>query len=498
MRGASKNIAYSYINRASALLAGLALVPLFTRLLGPRLYGELLVIFTITMNLSLANLGIDQTLTNRIAEANATGKASLIRALLSTAFYAYTVIAAALVLVLALWSPWLCRKFVSQDDRTAADTLLVVGTFTALALPFRTYLILLRGLGRVNEEQRIGACSVAARAVGIALALACGLKLLAIAIIHGAATLGAGLAGYLRARTLLREIDPSILRFSYNVLRSLAAPSLGFAVLQVAGAAGFGIDNLIIGYILGPEQVTKYAVAFSLIMVGITLFSTLTGALLPSITALYAEQNVRLLTRMLSVTTRLALLYGGAGAAGLWIAGPWIVRWWAGPQIYPGDTTFGLLVLLFVTQIMIEPPWMVLVATTRHYGPAAMHVAESALNVALSVWWARTWGLPGVIAGTLVARLITSAWYIPFAAARTLHYTLARVANALAIPAMLTAGSLIAAFLFLGRDLRASAASPIMAAIVLSIFGIVFSFATFSREERRAGLNWATTFIRGR
>jgi len=61
---------------------------------------------------------------------------------------------------------------------------------------------------------------------------------------------------------------------------------------------------------------------------------------------------------------------------------------------------------------------MVLMATTKHYMYANLAMLEAVLNVALSLWWVRIWGLPGVIGGTLLARLLTTGWYIPMAAVK--------------------------------------------------------------------------------
>ena len=81
-----RNIASSYVNQFAAMIGMLAVVPLCLRFLGHRLYGEWVVITTICTYLPLANIGIDQVLTNRIAEAVADGRRTRARSLICTAF----------------------------------------------------------------------------------------------------------------------------------------------------------------------------------------------------------------------------------------------------------------------------------------------------------------------------------------------------------------------------------------------------------------------------
>src|SRR5271163_1570377 len=96
-----RNIIFSYANGLTGLIGTLVLVPLYTRFLGQQVFGEWLVITTIATYLTLANIGIDQALTNRIAEAAAKGRRSEVETLVSTAFFAYSAVGA---IVLALFA----------------------------------------------------------------------------------------------------------------------------------------------------------------------------------------------------------------------------------------------------------------------------------------------------------------------------------------------------------------------------------------------------------
>jgi O-antigen/teichoic acid export membrane protein len=496
----TRNIIFSYLNQVSALIVAVLLVPVFTRLLGQRAYGEWLVISAIVSNFYLASSGFDQTLVNKIAEASATGDRSKIGTTVSTTLFLYAALGALLIVFFGLLAPGLCRLFVSRYDTSAASALFALGALMSLALPFRTQLMLLRGLERVCEEQRIATWTNVCRIIAIPAVLFCGLRLFAVSVVYGGTALCGGVVAYLRACSFAEEARPHLSLVSFRTLRMLLRPSLAFALLQVAGRVGFGIDSLVIGYALGSEYVSRYAVPYSMMLLGIGLYSTLTTALLPTITAMYTHNDQTGVRQAVSILIRIALLYAGAASIALWISGRGLLVWWAGAGIYPGDHTFALMIFLLFIQIVIEPSWMLLVATTQHYRTAALHTVESLLNLVLSVWWVRKWGLSGVIAGTVVARILTTGWYIPLTAAWIMGVRFADIRKTLRVPVLVPAGAAALAFLLLAtrRAQFPVPSTPVAAWLVTAIFTVALSCVIFSRDERKAALAHASVLLQGR
>jgi O-antigen/teichoic acid export membrane protein len=340
--------------------------------------------------------------------------------LLSTVFFTYCGLSVVLVTAFALFSSKLAGVVGSAHDSRVSSALFLAATLYALALPWNTYTAVLRGLERVDQEQAVTAVASAARTGGLALVTILRLGLVALAAVQGAAIIARGFAAYMRSLKLIDCPRTRWAAFSIPTFRSLIRPSMAFFTLQVAGVVGFGIDNLVIGHALGPEAVTRYAVAYSLIMMAAGFFSTGMAAVMPTITLNLARSNHENVGHSLLLASRLAILYGTVASVLLSTFGPWLLQLWAGASVFPGIETFRLQIALLFIQIFIEPPYAVLLASTRHYGASLLHVFESALNLTLSLWWVRRWGLPGVIAGTVVARLLTTGWYIPLAAFATL------------------------------------------------------------------------------
>jgi O-antigen/teichoic acid export membrane protein len=268
-------------------------------------------------------------------------------------------------------------------------------------------------------------------------------------------------------------------------------------VLQVGLTVVYGIDNLVIGYALGAQHVPAYAVPFRLIWTANGLFYVAVSAMMPSITRRFSRGEQGNLAGRFATGMRLAILYATSCAIALWLVGPSFIRWWAGPSLYPGALTFGLQVGYLIFLVLATPGYGVVMATTNHYRYAALSVAEAALNLSLSLWWVYRFGIAGVIAGTVVASLLTTSWYLPTAAARILGMDMRRFRREFGAPLLVAFGALGATAVLphqIGDDslLRSIA---IMCVVELA-FVVGFTRLAFSRAERKDARLWITRSIR--
>jgi O-antigen/teichoic acid export membrane protein len=314
--------------------------------------------------------------------------------------------------------------------------------------------------------------------------------------VNGAATIGVVAAAYFWARRLTPHLRPRLSRFSPALLREMIAPSAAFLGVQIGGSLIFGADNLVIGYAIGSAAVTRYAVPFRLVMMATGLFGVAIGALVPTITASFARREVAELRRGLSLVTRLGLLYGTAATVGLWIVGPSFIDAWAGPGIFPGRLTFALQLFLLIGSAWVSSASTFLWATTQHYAWSALTVCEGILNLALSLWWVRIWGLSGVIGATVAASLLTNFWYLPYRAMQALEIPIGTAVREIG-PAFVLAAVAIVAMLIMWRPAAASWPQVICVATVTeaAIF-IAFALMGFSRDERALAIMWAVRRMR--
>jgi O-antigen/teichoic acid export membrane protein len=245
-----------------------------------------------------------------------------------------------------------------------------------------------------------------------------------------------------------------------------------------------GIDNLVIGAALGAAAVTRYAVPFRLIWMASLVFAVAVNAATPTITGRYVTAERESLISHYLIALRAALLFATSGAILLWIAGPYLIGLWAGPRVFPGAQVFALQILLFTILVLTAPPRAILAATTNHYYYAAITIAEGLLNLTLSVLWVHRYGLAGVIGGTIVASVFTTAWYVSVAAPAVIGLARRRLLRCLAAPVIVSSGAL-AAGLLANRSAEPCAACVIGCVIVV-IVPLAYLALVFDTSEREA------------
>lgn len=487
----TRNIAWSYAQWSISIIGPLITIPFYVRLLGHELYGQWLVILSLTSYLGLASLGMGQTVANRIAEAAARGQRDAVGEIVSTGFFCYAAIGITLAAALCAMAPWLGRHYFNHSS-AAIEAFALYAGLSALSFPLKVHQMTLRGFQRVDRERAIETGAAAARIALTIAALTAGLKLATVALINGGATLIAAAVAGVKAVALDPAAWPRPDRFSLRLLREMVKPSAAFLSLQVGLALIMGIDNLVIGYALGASEVTRYAVSMRLMWMSAGLFSAAIGALTPTVTASHALDRGDLIARGFLLSTRAGVFYAAAGAALLWLVGPAFIRLWAGPGVLPDRATYSLQIAFFALTVWVSPAATVLWATTRHYRWAAMTIFEGALNLALSLWAVRHFGLAGVIGATIAASLLTNFWYIPASAASMLEITPRRAAAEIA-PGAAVAAAAIAATFALGPAYGASLGAAISAAAIgLPIFTIIYARVAFTRSERKIFLGWLT------
>lgn len=486
-----KNIAWSYLNWGTSMVLPLVMIPIYLRCLGHPTYGAWLVILSVTSYLSLANLGIGQTLNNRIAEAVAQKRDDRIGTLVSTAFFGYAAIGIVLALVLAMAAPQIEQRLAGGATGSVLRPLFIYTSLTLLSFPFRVFPCVLRGFERVDQDQAIIAATNTVRVAMLALALFSGLKLTAVATINGGAEILLPMAAFSLSRRLSPEVLPRFKNFSRAMLVGMFRPSLGFFSIQVANTLITGVDNLVIGYALGTAAVTAYAVPFRITTMLVGLFSVAVSALNPTVTVRYSQGTRYALARGYLFSLRISMLYGTAGAIALWVVGPDLLRVWAGAGVFPGYRAYALMLVLFMITVIAMPASSILWATSRHYVWAIMSLAEGSLNLVLSLWLVRYFGLAGVIGATVIASSLLTFWYLPYAALRTLDIPIPDAIRELA-PGFAVSVLALAASAILWNPHRG--ASLLYAFgwcfAVLVAYTIAFAWFGFSRTQRKTAVGW--------
>ena len=366
--------------------------------------------------LGLTNLGFAQTVANRLAEALASGDSRRATTIGSTGIWLNGCLALAalcLIGVLLLALGWYGRI----DEAYLAGFALAAFGYLG-ALPLQIYPTVLRAANHAALEQVAGLVGALGRYAAYAVALLLGARVLGLAFAFAITSV---LTPLVAAWSVSRSLP--LLRFRPRVdlptVTGLARPSAGLFVVQVFSIAIFGIDAVVIGTFLGAGAVPAYAVPMQLVIAAVALVSILGSLHMPLFSGAAATTGARDALELYWPMFSGSLLLGVSAVALLAFGGEPFVRWWVGPGMFPNPLAFALMLALLLIQSGAVAAHAFLVATGNHLTYAKLTVLEALANVVLSLWWVHFWGVSGVIAATVVARLCTTGWYVHIAVCRS-------------------------------------------------------------------------------
>jgi O-antigen/teichoic acid export membrane protein len=417
-----RGVIWSYANTAAGIVSNLFLIPLYLHHLGRENYGLWITVSGLVSYLSLLNLGVTQTTSNRFGTAVAQQDRDGARAVFATGFWSYERIAGTgLLLVWAIgpWLPW--HLLVKGSEAAQAEVswvLLLSASGFLLEQPFSIAGACLRAIGRIDTQQKVGV----------------GVNFGRLAVAFGYLSLGGGLKGLVVLLTLInllghgmlywllkKEVKGTSLAWRFRdgaVSAEMRGPSFYYFLLQASGAMTFSIDPIVISSVLATALVAPYGVAQRLVMLVSGAVGTIGTNFGPDFLSAQARGESRRLASLYGRSMRINLALGVSSAAVLLFAGPAFITIWVGKQNFVGWPTFAALVVLMLINVLLHPADVLLMVTAHHKAYALFACWEAILSTILSFALATRWGVFGVVAGAILGRIFGAAPVMVFQAHR--------------------------------------------------------------------------------
>jgi O-antigen/teichoic acid export membrane protein len=420
-------------------VAGLLLVPLVLRYVDREDYGLWATIGQVLAYLALLDLGVGSAVVRRAAQLRESNEPEAVNRMVSTAVAMYCVFGAiflvsgfAVTLMLPRWS-----AIPADRSSIAVVVFVLMVAYTAVSFPLKVGASTLVGYQRmavVNTLNLVGSLLTVLIAV---LLLRFGVGLLALPIGSVAAGLTAAVSGLI----ILRVIIPGLrIRWRYvsaGEARELFNWSWQLFLNNIAVVIIYQTDNLIVAGAAGLEAVTTYTLTSRLPLYAMPLIFAISDSCLPAAVELCEQGNRERMRavyqRVLQVTS--AAAFGFATIA--WIFNDSFTRLWVGEQNYGGSTLTLIFAFILVSRVLNQAASIVIIGTGKLRGVVFVSLAEAALNLALSLWLVKVYGIIGVAAGTVAAGVLTSNWYVIRVVCRELRLTVVEYLARGPIPALL-------------------------------------------------------------
>jgi O-antigen/teichoic acid export membrane protein len=148
--------------------------------------------------------------------------------------------------------------------------------------------------------------------------------------------------------------------------------------------------------------VTPFALASGLVDNARSLVYSATWVLAPTASELETLGEKGKLHAMMIAGSRYSVLLSWPVLLGLIVFGSNLLETWVGPRYASGATLLTILTVPTLISLPQSTASSVLYGISRHKGLVGLSLLNALLNLGLSVWWARPFGVTGVAWGTAV------------------------------------------------------------------------------------------------
>jgi len=340
LRRASWTIVTHAVSSAANMLVMVLSVNWTLPYLGAERFGAWMTIASLATALSFLDLGVGNSLTNRVARASAESDANQLSRAISGGIGLLAAMSVVLLLVLtvAAWLlPW--QLLIKSASSTLGDEIRCSAVVFASLFAFSTCT---EGVLRVYHGLQRGFMVFVTNAVCAFI----GLLMLYVATQHHASipmlllcTMGASmLPGLLLWFQLWRKKLFRFAAWSRAIMSEkskLVRVGMLFFVLQIGTAFAWGMDSVIISSTLGASAVATYTVVQRMYLIAAQPMLILNGPLWPAYADADARNDHAFIRKTLATAALVTLLYSAASVAVLaWASDP-LIRYWTDSLVVP-------------------------------------------------------------------------------------------------------------------------------------------------------------------
>lgn len=495
----ARNTAWNYGGFTINLATNLVMFPFVVHRLGDAASGVWLLISAVTGYMGLMELGIVPSLTQTVASALGRGEPDAANRAASSSRALLIGLGATSLLLLA-GAPTLVRvlKIPPDLEQQALLALRVAIVGFAFRMPLAAYQGILLGSQRQDRCNQLWIAVGLAKFLAAAVVLTLGYGLVALVTTEMMVHL---LAGALQVRWVYIEIPG--LRLSWRLVRLDEARhllSFGSAILAVSVCSIIieQVDRLVVASFLPIAMVTHYAAAWKLYMLAYTLTTTVVQAVTPLAARLHGLSDQDELRRLFVRTTKYSTIIAWPLVLSLGLAGGFLLHIWMGEAFVSSLAVVQVLVVGFIVTAHNHAGYSALIGM-RRVGPIVWRyfLPQAILNLALSIYFVRRFGIVGVALGTLVPAIALEGVFLSFVLKELQvgwRAFLMRAVVPVAVPALFAFSPLVVTYA------QVDSRSPILVAVAAGC-GLIYAVLVWrwlDIEERHDLLEYVPAFFRSR
>ncbi len=422
----------------------------------------------------LLDMGMRYSLQRFVARYGGTNQREALNETFMTGI-SMTVLTGATVIVVCALMIWILPGFfhVSGSSRTVFRLVLVLQSLTlALNLPARIMGAYLCGLHRFDLYNGAASLQGVLRGIVFWMVIRMGGKIVAVATAYLVIMAVILVLVIFFVRLADPELSVGWKYTSWARTKELVQFSAFVFINDIGDRLRFSTDAIVISHFLSVALSTPFNVISKLMETFKMVFFPITGPLNTEANLLDGQKKFDAVKALFLRSTKVCALLAFSGTTVLLLYGRDILRFWMGGAF---TVYFNLLVVLtigYCVILMQSPSPVFLYVRSRQKTLAAWTLAEGLVNLGLSIYWAREYGILGVALGTTVPMLVVRLGIQPFYTLRVLGISWADyLVKSLLRPAVVTAAAIAVATI---TGLVHHPATKLSFAGILLALGLVF------------------------
>ncbi|RKN79760.1 lipopolysaccharide biosynthesis protein [Ulvibacterium marinum] len=410
----TKHISWSVLYKIGSVISNFLLVPLTINHLSLNSYGIWLTISSFIAWFSFLDIGLENGLRNKFAEAQVEGNVQKARALVSSGYFTIGTISLVLVtcfFFISQYIDWYEVFNTSPMEEEGLELLIpLLITLFGLQLVAKLITAIYKGDQKHSIQDKIQFITQIFSLICIWILIQIDRSsLIVYALVFSSLPLLVLLLVNLYAfRTRYRRFLPSTKLWKRKYLKEITSLGFNFFIIQIATVVLFSTDNFIITQLFSPKEVVPYNVTYKYFSIIIIAYTILTTPYWSAFTEAYASGDFNWIKNSVRNIQRIWLIIPVALVIMI-LMSDWFYEVWVGNQVHV-PKHLSISMAFFVAILSFN---MVYVSFINGIGKLRLQLLSSIfvmlINIPLSIYFGKYlgFGTTGVILATCFCLLIT-------------------------------------------------------------------------------------------
>ncbi|HNW56133.1 MAG TPA: MATE family efflux transporter [Bacteroidales bacterium] len=412
---AKKTIVSSILFRGLSIATTLLLVPLCIGYLNTERYGVWITISSIIAWLAYFDIGLGNGMRNKFAEAVAKKEYELARTYVSTTYALIAVIFGFIFILFFAINPvlnWV--KILNAPENMSVELsrlALIVVTFFCLQIIFQLINVVLTANQEAEKTAFLGFLNnfLAMIIIYILTKTTSGSLLLAGLAISISPVIVYFITSIFLYKKKFKDYAPSIKYVKFKYSKDLMGLGIKFFVIQVSLLIMIQASNIIIAQLFGPEDVTKFNIAYRYFNVVIMLWWILVSPIWSAITEAWVTKDVDWIRDVMNKLRKYWMLLC-LGAIAMLVLANFVFRLWVGSQIKVPFTISLSLALYVITYSYFILYSQFLNGVGKIQMQLYAGIWSIILYIPAAILLCKVFGVSGVIYANVLFNIINIIW----------------------------------------------------------------------------------------